>query len=166
MRSSIFRMAARAAPPAPDEGPAPVDALPGLAGLTAHVRVATDFGPVPVMLLRERDRLRTASGDLVRVVAIRRVAFDPACLATAPAALPIRIEEGALGAGIPRADVTLAPHQRVAADPFGGRVGVHLAADLVTLPGIARGGAEEIAYHEIRCAMPAVILAEGLQVHV
>ena len=135
-------------------------------GVVADVRIETDFGPVPAMLLRPRDRLRTAGGGFVKLTEIQTIAFDVKCIAAHPQTGGIRIEEGVFGAGLPRQPVTIAPGQLIEGDPQRSGTDAVSAEQCIGLPGVARVPSEETVYHMIRCDRPARILAEGLPLRV
>ncbi|MEM0946278.1 MAG: Hint domain-containing protein [Pseudomonadota bacterium] len=137
-----------------------------LLGLEASVRVETDFGPVPVMLLRPRDRLRTVGGGFVRLASVKKTAFDTDLLKAHPAATAVRIEEGVFGSGLPRQTVCVAPHQTIAGDPLRKGNETVVAEDCVGHPGVTRATVEETVYHVLTCESSAQILAEGLAIRV
>ena len=154
----------RGGAPVRDESvPRPPDRLI-LTGLGPTVRVETDFGPVPAMLLRPRDRLRTQGGGFVSLKAVQRITFDARCLAAHPEAGPITIPEGVLGMGLPRQPIELAPQQLIAATL--GKTGECCvpAEHCVGLSGVTRNSVAETVYHQLVCEGIADILAEGVAV--
>ena len=139
----------------------------GISGITANVRIATDFGPVPAMLLRPRDRVQTADGGYSPVDSIGTLSFEEECLADNPGAQGILIEAGSLGGGLPRADIVVAPQQKIGADPK--RLGADFAKaeDCLGMPGVSRLAAKgDLTYHQPALSGPAVILAEGVRIQV
>ena len=130
------------------------------------MRVETDFGPVPVMLLRPRDRLRTVGGGFVQLKSIERTAFEAEVLESFPAAAAVTIEAGVFGSGLPRQTVSVAPHQTIAGDPLRKGGETVRAEDCLGHPGVRRAAHGETVYHVLTCETPAKILAEGLEIRV
>lgn len=137
-----------------------------LRGLGASVRVETDFGLVPVMLLRPRDRLVTVGGGFVRLKSVHKTAFDADVLTAHPGATAVTIEAGVFGSGLPRQTVSVAPHQKIAGDPLRKGGDTVVAEECIGHPGVTRAAPDETVYHVLTCESPAQILAEGLAIRV
>jgi hypothetical protein len=92
---------------------APTDATSMAASFTAGTRITTIAGPKPIEDLCNGDLVLTMDNGYrpVQSVGIRQVAA--ASHAMAEHLRPIRIKAGALGAGFPACDLTVAPEQRV-----------------------------------------------------
>lgn len=84
--------------------------LPGICGQT---RVTTNFGEVPAQLLRIGDRVRTRSGNYLRIRLIRTTRLDCQFMGQRPDARPVVIARGSMGQDLPARDVLLSPAQLV-----------------------------------------------------
>ncbi len=133
--------------------------LPGFGG---NARVTTSFGDLPIHALRRRDPLRTAAGTLKCVHWCDRLRLDQGFLTANPDAQPILILANALGAGVPRADILVSPHQKISVTPPGYQLEFRLARDLTGRPGIMRKPEETMTYSLFHCEEPTVVLVEGL----
>lgn len=146
-----------------ENGDTSAGASPGLTGISGRACLATDFGPVPAMLLRKNDRVQTVDGDFVKVIAVRKVAFDAELLTSHPAHCVIRIRAGRLGSGMPRSDTDVAPDQLVRASLRTSAEGYLPARDYVGLPGVERAPVEETVYYCPVLATEAEVLVEGMR---
>ncbi len=138
--------------------------LPGFGPLT---RVTTSLGEVPAQALRERDLVRTRSGDFKRIVWLDRITLDEEFISLHPDALPVHIRPNALGRGVPSHDVYLAPRQPVApaANKLNGRY-ENGALDLIGRPGIFRKAEAMYTYTLFHVGEPAVVQASKMFVDV
>ena len=164
---SLFRRAQGAPELSVQVFPQATVAGPGISGIAANVRIATDFGPVPAMLLRPRDRVQTADGGYSVVDKIGTLSFEEDFLTDNPKAQGILIRAGALGGGIPRADIIVAPQQWIGADPK--RMGAEfaMAENCLGIPGVSRlAPSGDLTFHQLALSGPAVILAEGVRIQV
>lgn len=84
-------------------------ALP--AGIAADTPVETDTGPRAAGDLLPGERLRTADGGWAELAGLERCHMTGARLVVLPELRPIRIRAGALGGGLPHADLLLGPAQ-------------------------------------------------------
>ncbi|MEM6579155.1 MAG: Hint domain-containing protein [Pseudomonadota bacterium] len=84
--------------------------LPGLAG---HTRLSTDFGEVPVHLIRMRDKVRCVDGRYLRVLRIQEFKLDQEFVDLHPQAKPVVIRKNALGQQLPLTEIELSPAQRL-----------------------------------------------------
>lgn len=137
---------------------------PQIAGIGFNTRVVTDFGPVPIQLLRPGDKLKSSDGSWIRVKALRRFGFDKACLEHLPEARGVFFPAGSLGHGVPQNDVVLGPDQRIAAPHPGGAHEARSAAECVGHAGIRRVELAEAVYFVPVCVGTGAILAEGMGV--
>lgn len=123
--------------------------------------IACCFGNVPAAALRERDRVRARDGSFVQILHLSRSVLDQDFLTRHPDAMPIRIRAGALGPGLPAADVLVSPSQHIAAIP--GRLPApRRAADLLAVPGVYRQPETGLSYTQLILARAAEIQAHGL----
>lgn len=90
--------------PGPDEM-----ALP--AGMDRATRVETASGLRAAGELEPGERLRTTDGGWAELVGVERYHLTGARLIALPELRPVRIDAGALGGGLPRADLLLGPAQ-------------------------------------------------------
>ena len=136
--------------------------LPGFGPMT---RISTSFGEVHAQALRERDMIRTQSGQLKEIQFVDRVKLDAGFMQQVTDAHSVLIRAGAFGDGLPKADVVLSPGQRVG---FGrhGDIRFLKASELVGRPGIVRKPEEIMTYTMFHCGEPVVARCEGLAVHI
>lgn len=133
-----------------------------IAGFGPMSRITTSFGEVYAQTLREGDRVRTKEGHFARIMAIKRMTLDSDYLKYHPEAQPVVIRAGAFGFGLPAADITLAPHQRVHLDQRlpGGRL--ERAIEAVGRPQVYRRPEQIITYTVFHCGQPTVVNCEGI----
>lgn len=133
-----------------------------IAGFGPMSRITTSFGEVYAQTLREGDRVRTKEGHFARIQAIKRMTLDADYLKYHPEAQPVIIRAGAFGFGLPAADVTLAPHQRIHLDQRlpGGRL--ECAIEAVGRPQVYRRPEQIITYTVFHCGRPTVVNCEGI----
>ncbi|MDJ1007078.1 MAG: Hint domain-containing protein [Paracoccaceae bacterium] len=154
---------APSAPPKPRRrvpGVKPRDwTLPGFGPLT---RITTALGDVPAQALRERDLVRTRSGDFKPIVWLDRIVLDEEFISLHPDALPVHIKPNALGRGIPSHDVYLAPRQPI--DNRANKLaGLHdVAMDLIGRPGVFRKAEAMYTYTLFHLGEPQVIQASKM----
>lgn len=141
--------------------------LPG--GLALGTGIATPAGLVPVERLAPGDAVLARDGGTRRVACALHWQAEGGPMRLAPRLVPVTVRAGALGAGHPFADVTLAPGQEVAiagADVLAlfGRARVLLpVARLAGLPGIAAAAtAGPRRFVRLTLDRPDLVLAEGL----
>ena len=144
---------------AADEAP-----RPQIAGIAFGVRVLTDFGPVPVQLLRAGDRIKSSDGSWIRLKALRRVGFDADCLTALPEAAGVVFPAGSLGDGLPVQEMTLAPDQRIASMRGSCTYGAKTATECLGHAGIRRAEDTEAVYFVPVCEGTGAVLAEGVGV--
>lgn len=138
--------------------------LPGFGPLT---RVTTSLGDVPAQALRERDLVRTRSGDFKRIVWLDRITLDEEFISLHPDSLPVHIRPNALGRGVPSHDVYLAPRQPIApaANKLNGRY-EEGALDLIGRPGVFRKAEAMYTYTLFHVGEPAVVQVSKMFVDV
>ena len=137
--------------------------LPGFAPLT---RITTSFGEVHAQALRERDLVRTRSGEFKPIRWIDRIVLDESFLIRHPDAQPVLIRANALGRGLPRADILLSPRQPIA-PIFNQLPGTaKTAADLLSRPGVYRKTENTMTYTLFHLGAPDYVMTERFWVHV
>lgn len=85
-----------------------------LPGLTGNTRLSTDFGEVPVSLIRTRDKVRCADGRYLRILRIQEYKLDQEFFDLHPHAKPVIISKNALGRQLPANTIELSPAQQLA----------------------------------------------------
>ena len=145
------------------EGGSLQGSLPGFAPMT---RITTSFGEVHAHALRERDLVRTRSGEFKPIRWIDRIVLDEAFLVRHPDAQPILIRANSLGRGLPRADVMLSPRQPIA--PLFNQLpgSAKTAADLLNRPGVFRKTENAVTYTLFHLGAPDYVMTERLWVHI
>ncbi|MBV1867938.1 MAG: Hint domain-containing protein [Marinosulfonomonas sp.] len=125
-------------------------------------RISTSFGEVYAQALREGDMVRTKNGEFLKIAAINRITLGEGYMKYHPAAQPIVIRAGGLGPGLPTADLTLAPNQKLHATQ-GFLTGPLLkAVDAVDKPHVYRQAETLITYTNFHCGRPATVCSEGI----
>jgi hypothetical protein len=129
-------------------------------------RITTSFGEVHAHALRERDLVRTRTGEFKPIRWIDRIVLDENFLARHPDAQPVLIRANALGRGLPRADIILSPRQPVA-PLFNQLPGTaKTAADLLSRPGVYRKTENAITYTLFHLGAPDYVMTERFWVYV
>ena len=129
-------------------------------------RISTSFGDVHAHALRERDPVRTRSGAFKKIVWVKRIVLDEDFLDRHHDAHPVLIRAGALGRGLPKADILLSPRQPIAAMANHLPGSAKTAADLLNRPGVFRKAESAITYTLFHCGAPEVVMTEKLWVGV
>ncbi|MEM6824102.1 MAG: Hint domain-containing protein [Pseudomonadota bacterium] len=133
--------------------------LPGFGPMT---RISTSFGEVPAQALRERDIIRTGQGNLKPISWIDRMQLDAGFLENVPDAHAVLIRAGALGKGLPKADVVVSPEQLVGTGRHLHDVSFVKAKELLGRPGVLRKPEEIMTYTLFHCGESVVARVEGL----
>jgi hypothetical protein len=141
---------------------APGKGLWALPGFGPMLRIVTSFGPVPAQALRQRDLVRTRSGEFRKVEWVDRMVLDEGFLQSVPSALPILIRAGALGPSLPASDVVVSPEQQVGIATPGSAPRYVLARELLSRPGVLRKPEQIFTYTRFHCGDLAEVQAEGL----
>ena len=136
--------------------------LPGFGPMT---RISTSFGEVHAQALRERDMIRTQTGALKEIKFIDRMKLDTELMKKVTEAQAILIRSGALGDGLPKADVVVSPSQRVGIGRHGD-IRFLKASELLGRPGVVRKPEEIMTYTMFHCGEPVVARCEGLWMHI
>lgn len=133
-----------------------------LAGFGPMSRVTTSFGEVYAQTLREGDRVRTKNGEFARIMSVKRMSLDTDFLKYHPEAQPVVIRAGAFGFGLPAADLTLAPYQRINLDQRlpGGRL--EYAIQAIGRPQVYRKPEQIMTYTVFHCGRPTAVISEGI----
>lgn len=134
-------------------------------GFGPMTRVTTAFGQVHAQTLRERDRVRTKSGEFLAITSIDRMTLDADFLKYHPGAQPILIRAGALSRGIPAADIMFAPFQRLDTEQSFISPKADKAIDAIHKPHVYRKSESMITYTVFHCSKPATVCCEGLWVN-
>lgn len=160
---SAAALASKPSDPAPVEPEAAtVRGLWSLPGFGPMLRIVTSFGPVPAQALRQRDLVRTRTGEFRKIEWVDRMVLDEGFLKSVPSALPVLIRAGALGPGLPASDVLVSPEQVLCiAGP--GVAPRHVAArELLNRPGVLRRPEQIFTYTRFHCGEPVEVQAEGI----
>ena len=133
--------------------------LPGFGPMT---RITTSFGEVHAQVLRERDMVRSQTGDYCEILAVDRFKLDASFLRAAPDAHPVLIRASALGGGRPKTDIVVSPAQSVGHGINARDARFDRAGDLVGRPGILRRPEEMMIYTRFTCGKPVTVHVEGI----
>ncbi len=132
------------------------------AGFPVGTRVRTEHGERSVETLQPGDRVVTRYGKLVEVQAVDRGKL-------ASKKRPIVISKDALGGGLPRRDVMVAPDQQILlADPlleqlFDCTTAVVTAKHLLDLDGVEEAfDITPLSFVQVKCDAPEVLFCSGL----
>lgn len=128
--------------------------LPGFASAT---RIRTTLGDIPAGLLRRGDEVVTPSGVTCPIAWIDRMSLDAEFLAAQPAAKPWIVPAGALGDGLPAADLIVSGGQMLG----GSRVG-HKSREVSGLDVAETRHAPAVQYTLFHCGQPVRVFAEGV----
>lgn len=131
-----------------------------LTGIESRTRVTTAFGEVPAHLLRVNDTVRAADGRFNKIRRIDVIRFEAASLRSMPDAYPIRIQAGALRAGVPARDIYLAPEQEIllATGSVGSKAVT--AQELLSRPRVMREPIDQVAYFRLDLGGAASVMVE------
>lgn len=133
-----------------------------IVGFGPMSRITTAFGEVYAQTLRVGDRVRTKDGNFLPVTSVKRMTLDGDFLKYHPGAQPVVIRAGALGPGMPKADLMLAPDQTVnQSQRFPGQRFAR-AIDAIGRPQVYRKPEPIITYTIINCGRPATVCCEGV----
>lgn len=135
---------------------------------TVGTRITTANGPRPVEELSAGDLVLTADRGLVPIFMVHQRSMSPKHLQKNPKHRPIRIPAGALGLGLPQADLVVSPQHRmliqsdIAERMFGEKEILVPACQLVGFMGVHRVAATETAqYVHVLLNHHGVVFAEG-----
>ena len=131
-------------------------------GFGPMVRITTAMGPVYAQTLREGDRVKTKTGEFLRIMAIKRILLDGEFLSRHPGAQPILLRAGSLAMKIPTVDILLAPNQKIHAIQAISDRNCRKAIDALRKPGVVRKAESMFTYTTFHCGKPAAVLCEGL----
>lgn len=131
--------------------------------------IGTDRGEIPVEQLKVGDLVVTRDHGLQSVRWIGGRALDAIDLALAPNLQPIRIRAGALGRGLPSADLMVSPQHRVlvrsaiAQRMFGAPEVLVAAKQLLAIDGIEQVEVEAVTYFHILFDRHEIVLSNGAE---
>lgn len=131
--------------------------------------IGTDRGEIPVEQLAVGDLVMTRDHGLQPIRWIGGRALDAVDLALAPKLHPIRIRAGALGHGLPRADLMVSPQHRVlvrsaiAQRMFGAPEVLVAAKQLLAIEGIEQVAVEAVEYFHILFDRHEIVLSNGAE---
>ncbi|MBD3788068.1 MAG: Hint domain-containing protein, partial [Sphingomonadales bacterium] len=134
---------------------------------TPGTLICTREGPVPVERLSVGDRVLTRDNGFQQIRWIGERRLGAADLAQAPQLQPVRIARGALGQGLPEADIIVSPQHRMliagsrAELLFGESEVLVAAVHLVGRPGITRLARPEVTYLHVMFDAHEIIRANG-----
>ena len=132
-----------------------------ITGFGPMSRVTTSFGEVHAHVLRKGDMVRTTLGHFKRIEHVDCIRFDEEFVRRHPGVLPIKLRKGALGQGMPKVDMMLAPYQKVRVGRARSAMPMVDAIKLLDRPFVERATENQITYTIIRLDGPAEILCEG-----
>jgi Ca2+-binding RTX toxin-like protein len=130
-------------------------------------RIDTLRGRVAVEDLVIGDQVLTRDNGFQPLVWTGRRDLSAADIAACPGAAPVRIAAGALGRGLPDADLVVSPRHRMlitgarAELMFGEREVLVCAADLLHLPGVSRVTEGPVSYLHVMCESHQILRAEA-----
>ncbi|WP_378941716.1 Hint domain-containing protein [Paracoccus sp. R86501] len=129
------------------------------------VMIQTADGPRPVQDLRVGDMVQTADDGIQPLRWVGHVSVD---LAAMPRMRPVRISAGALGGGLPTADLLVSPQHRVlvrsaiAQQMFGTTEVLVAAKQLIALDGIALAeDLDQVGYTHILFDRHQIVISNG-----
>ncbi|MTH63228.1 Hint domain-containing protein [Paracoccus shanxieyensis] len=131
--------------------------------------IRTDRGEVAVEDLRVGDLVMTRDNGLQPIRWLGNRKLDRVDLALAPRLQPIRIRAGALGDGLPVADLLVSPQHRIlvrsaiAQRMFGAPEVLVAAKQLVAIDGIDQVQLEEVSYFHLLFARHELVLSNGAE---
>lgn len=134
---------------------------------TPGTMIETLSGPILVEDIRLGHKLLTRDNGYQEVRWVGRRDFSAADLVFAPHLCPVRIAAGALGNGLPEADMVVSPQHRMLVGGvtcellFGESEALAAAVHLVGKPGITRLAPRAISYLHVMCDVHEIILADG-----
>lgn len=136
------------------------------AGFAPMTRISTSFGEVPAQALRERDPVRTQTGEYLRIVWLDRIVLDEDFMSRHPEAHPVLIRAGAFRSNRPHRDILLSPGQKLCAEDrlVGGKM--QAAHSLLGKPYVARKPEMMMTYTLFHLGKPANVRCEGVWVNV
>lgn len=138
-----------------------------IACFTPGTQILTERGEVPVELLQPGDRVMTRDHGLQPVRWAGRRDLSQIELLARPEFLPVRICQGALGAGLPERDMAVSPQHRMLVAShrtellFGVGEVLVAALHMVGLPGIDRSVVSGVSYIHLMFDRHEIILADG-----
>jgi len=131
-------------------------------GFPVGTRVRTEHGERSIETLKAGDRIIARHGKLASIKSTQ-TGDQPTKDG------PILIEKGALGGGLPRRDVLMAPDQNILlADPlleqlFDCTTAIVTTRDLIGLKGVGEvSNITPLAYVQVECDVPEVLFCSGL----
>ncbi len=142
------------------------DFIAAIPCFTPFVALATEAGPCFAGALKPGQRVMTRDHGLQEVRWVGRRSFDWRALGLNPALRPVRIAAGALGDGMPAADMLVSPNHRFLAAAPGQALNdaterLWQARRLVGQAGIARTDCRAVDYVQVLLDRHELVLAEG-----
>lgn len=136
--------------------------IQNMAGFGPMSRITTTFGEVHAHVLRQGDIIRTNNGKFLPIKAVDQLRLDEDFLARYPSALPIRIRANALGPGLPKADMVMAPYQMLRVGPPNLQQPPVPAIKFLDRPFVDRVQEKMITYTRISLGQPCFVSCEGI----
>ncbi len=136
---------------------------PGFGPMT---RISTNFGAVPAQALRVRDMVRTDSGAYLPIVWLDRILLSEGFMSRHPEAMPVEMQAGAFGQGLPAQSIQLSPGQGLCPGADPSLMPNQEARELLDRPGTSRRPESIFTYTLFHLGQPAHVHCEGLWVHV
>ena len=135
---------------------------PGLGPMTP---VPTMLGMMPAGALRERDLIRTESGEYRPLTGVDKMVLDEEFLSLHPEALPVMVRRDSIRRGVPKVDLMLSPGQ-----PLTPRIrtesGCRVALDLVGRPGVTRKAEAMFTYIVLEVAQPSTVAIDAFRIEI
>ena len=133
---------------------------------TPGCRLLTDSGPRQVTDIAAGDRVMTRDNGLQPVLWVGQRRFDWRALGLNPLLRPVTVRAGALGDGLPDADLTLSPNHRIlfaTRDADGDRdEGFVPVRDLGARPGVDVSAPASVTYVQVLFDRHEAVLSNGL----
>ena len=152
----------RPAPRASVETAIPSESEWDIQGIAGPTNITTNFGRVPMHLLRKGDRVRTRSGRYLAVEDIQEIKLGLDFVQRHTDALPVIIPSGAIDGKIPTQDVQVSACQPVTFDAKSARPEMLLAGELPRCRRKADTDFGMVAYYQIKFEETVEVFCDGI----
>lgn len=137
--------------------------MPGVGPLTP---IPTMLGNMPAQALRERDLVRTATGEYRPLVRVDKIILDEEFLSLHPEALPVLVRRDSMHRGTPSTDLLFSPGQPLKSRTKRFESGCEYAIDLVGRPFVTRKAEAMFTYIVLHLAAAAVVPIDGFYLNI